>query len=328
MELVMLLHKILNLKDSDEIYLVEENYINQRDLPLTMHYLGILASEKDLLKDVKTIKVVDEFGEIIGIATYNPETPETPAFWSVFTNVVNIIANTNKNNKFLTLTNYIYDSVDPNNKKIFQTTRKEFWEGVIEYYSLLLVNRSFCERCTILKESYEMIYNRNRVNRIKELIKSLDSYLNNNILEICCGNGMSSIALHEIGYSPVTIDNDMCAICQGLEHKVLNPHKTIVMDATRLSYFFSEDNKFDCVVGFMLGTIYEFNKNIWITILQEAVKVVKEKGTLLFTVRKKEEIDFVKDTLENFGVKGDIIDNRDNDGIYDQWVYLGCNMTG
>jgi len=35
--------------------------------------------------------------------------------------------------------------------------------------------------------------------------------------------------------------------------------------------FFSE-NAFDTIVGFMLGTIYPFNKNIWEKMMTEAAK--------------------------------------------------------
>jgi len=61
---------------------------------------------------------------------------------------------------------------------------------------------------------------------------------------------------------------------QGLEHDALDPKRTIVLDATRLSEFFSE-NVFDTIVGFMLGTIYPFNKNIWEKMMTEAAKLLK-----------------------------------------------------
>jgi len=59
-----------------------------------------------------------------------------------------------------------------------------------------------------------------------------------NVLEICCGNGMATLSLEKRGILPLTTDNDRCQVCQGLEHGVLKPRRTIVMDATRLTDFF------------------------------------------------------------------------------------------
>jgi hypothetical protein len=72
----------------------------------------------------------------------------------------------------------------------------------------------------------------------------------------------------------------------------------------------------------MLGAIYEFNKTDWQKILSEAAAIVNE-GLFLLTVHKKEEIDFIDKTMNGFGIKGQIIDNRDDTSIYDQWVYIG-----
>jgi hypothetical protein len=76
----------------------------------------------------------------------------------------------------------------------------------------------------------------------------------------------------------------------------------------------------------MLGAIYEFNKADWQKILSEAAAIVNE-GLFLLTVHKKEEIDFIDKTMNSFGIKGQIIDNRDDTSIYDQWVYIGVKES-
>jgi hypothetical protein len=43
----------------------------------------------------------------------------------------------------------------------------------------------------------------------------------------------------------------------------------------------------------------------------------------LLTVHKKEEIDFIHKTMQDLGIKGQVVDNRDDTSIYDQWVYIG-----
>jgi hypothetical protein len=43
----------------------------------------------------------------------------------------------------------------------------------------------------------------------------------------------------------------------------------------------------------------------------------------VFTVHKEEEITILKEVMDEIGMSGLIIDNRDDAGMYDQWVYLG-----
>lgn len=165
-----------------------------------------------------------------------------------------------------------------------------------------------------------MVYIESRNERLKGI---LDKYkLKGKILEICCGNGMSTLPLHKMGYDPLSIDLDKCQICQGLEHNVLDPKRTIVLDATRLSEFFYE-NSFDTIAGFMLGTIYSFNRGIWEKMMAQAVKLLKPDGMILLTVNKKEEIEILQNALSRNGIRGQLIDNTDGKGIYDQWIYLG-----
>ena len=43
----------------------------------------------------------------------------------------------------------------------------------------------------------------------------------------------------------------------------------------------------------------------------------------MLTVNKREEIEILKSALERNGIKGKLVDNTDEKGIYDQWVYVG-----
>jgi SAM-dependent methyltransferase len=306
----MLIHDILGLSSQDNIYFVEESYAALKNNKLSLHYLGNI--QKDPQAKIDGIK--DEKGEIIGLVLFNPETEETPEFRAFFTNLVSSKPVQNESNR-------MFSNIAKNLKlnKLYKTTRREFNDAIIEYYSLSLVNRQLCENCHITKEPYEMVYIESRNSKLKTI---LDKYkLTGDILEICCGNGMSTLPLHEMGYNPLSIDYDKCQICQGLEHNVLDPKRTIVLDATRLSEFFL--NEFDTIVGFMLGTIYPFNKSTWEKMVVEAVEVLKTDGMLMLTVNKKEEIEILRDALEKNHITGEMIDNTDEKGIYDQWVYVG-----
>jgi SAM-dependent methyltransferase len=272
---------------------------------------------ENIRKDPETeiMGIKDEKDEIIGLILLNPETKDSPEFKAIFTNIVSTRPVPNQSS-------LVFSKVAQSLKlkKLYDTTSNEFTEAVIEYYSLALVNRRLCENCHINKEPYNMVYIEFR-NDI--LIGILEKYkLKGEILEICCGNGMSTLPLQKMGYRPLAIDYDRCQICQGLEHSVLDPKRTIVLDATRLSEFFPE-NSFDTIAGFMLGTIYPFNKNIWEKIMGEAAWILKPEGMIILTVNKKEEIEILKNALEKAHVSGILINNTDEKGIYDQWVYVG-----
>ena len=93
------------------------------------------------------------------------------------------------------------------------------------------------------------------------------------------------------------------------------------MDATTLSRNLDNET-FDTVIGFMIGTIYEFNKNLWFSIVGEAAKMLKPGGFLLLTMRAEHEAVWVSDYLKSKGVVGEIIDNIDELTNYDEWIYF------
>ncbi|MFA4936229.1 MAG: class I SAM-dependent methyltransferase [Candidatus Methanoperedens sp.] len=307
----MLIHDILELPADDNIYFVEESYASLKNNTLSLQYLENIRKDPQAL--ISGIK--DENNNIIGLVLFNPETDETEKFWAIFTNIVSSKPEPNESNR-----RFSSIAKDLKFNRFYNATATEFNNAIIEYYSIELVNRHLCENCHVSKEPYEMVYIESRNAKLEGL---LDKYkLQGELLEICCGNGMSTLPLHKMGYNPLAIDYDKCQICQGLEHDVLDPKRTIVLDATRLSLFFGE-NTFDTIVGFMLGTIYPFNKAIWERMMIEAVRVMKPGGMILLTVNKKEEMEILKVILEKNRISGELIDNTDEKGIYDQWVYVG-----
>lgn len=311
MKSYMLIHDILGLDKNDNIYFVEENYAALKYNTLTLKYLDNIR--KDTEARIDGIK--DENGNVIGLVLYNPETGESEPFLAIFTDIISSRQLLNKGSR-------IFSDITSDLKlqKFYNVEAQEFHNAIIEYFSLELVNRHLCENCHISKEPYDMVYIESRNDRLNGIIEKHD--LKGEMLEICCGNGMSTLPLRKMGYNPLAIDYDKCQICQGLEHNALDPRRTIVLDATRISEFFDE-NTFDTIVGFMLGTIYPFNKDIWEKMMTEAVKVLKTGGIILLTVNKKEEIEILKKALEINGICGEFIDNTDSKGIYDQWIYIG-----
>ncbi|HJH30384.1 MAG TPA: class I SAM-dependent methyltransferase [Methanosarcinaceae archaeon] len=312
----MILQDLLGIKD--EIYLVEPGYHSQKNIVTTISYL------KDIQKvagdySFRAIRITDGT-KTTGLAIFNERTEEVPVdFWSIF---LSSIASQSIE-EFESLADSILDFNPP--ERVVEVAGNVMNDALIEYYSILLVNRETCNECTMPLESYKRVYAPDRVSRLSELLKKLAQNgisIDGDVLEICCGNGMSTIALHELGIEPTTIEYEKCTVCQGLMHGVLDPKKTIVMDATMLSNFF-EHGRFDCVVGFMLGTIYEFNKEMWARMMFESAKVSKEGALMLFTVNSKSEMDILESALRMIGIEGEVMDNTDKLSIYDQWVFIG-----
>jgi hypothetical protein len=315
------LHHILDLDNNENLYLLEDSFIKLKNIPQSLGFMEQIA--RSGYKDGEIKIVLDEDKHIICLALNNPESKDYPSFWTVFTDIVSRSGiHSTAVKKFEAFAQSISDQNDAVIK--IETTSHELDTALREYLSYALVERQLCDECVRLGETYEMVYLNARINRLTEFLSILPDRFNisGRVLEICCGNGMATLSLNKLGIYPLTIDNDRCQICQGLEHGVLKPECTAVMDAKLLSDFFNE-NTFDTVIGFMLGTIYNFDKDIWIAMMNEALKVVKPGGTLLFTLNKKEEMDVLKEILDSLGVVGEVIDNTNASGTYDQWVYLG-----
>jgi len=307
----MLIHDILGLKANRNIYFVEDSYAALKNNNLSLQYLENIQKDPEANLE----EVLDENNNIIGIILLSPGNEESPDERAVFTNIVCPIQQPNDSSK-----RFSEIAGNLNFNKTYRTEIKKFMKAVVEYYSHALVNRELCDNCLSTKEPYKMVYIPSRNTRLKLIIEKYK--LKGEILEICCGNGMSTLPLHEMGYDPLAIDYDRCQVCQGLEHKVLYPERTLVLDATRLSEFFPEQS-FDTIVGFMLGTIYSFNREIWEKMISESVKLLKPGGTILITVNKREEMEILYSALNKAHITGKMIDNTDEKGIYDQWVYLG-----
>lgn len=313
----MFLQELLGI--DEEVYFVEESYLAQRTIERTLDYLNgfrRFAEERRM-----RLLRVREGEHTLGLLLFNSADEEVPVnFWSVFTGA---LAGTHPKKDFEALTDSLLTFNLP--EKEVEISSESWRDAVNEYYSLMLVNRNLCPGCAVISESYGNVFSENRVRRVAEIFNVLQKkgfYPEGRLLEVCCGNGMSTLALYRLGLNPLAVEINKCAVCQGLEQGVLNPQKTVVMDATALSRYFEPGN-FDAVMGFMLGLVYEFNKELWINIMREAVSVANGGALMLFTVSSKPEIEILAGALLRAGVKGEIVDNTDSQGTYDQWFFVG-----
>ena len=199
-----------------------------------------------------------------------------------------------------------------------------FAKAVREYLSISLVEGAICD-CMKEKEPLSFARNDERSRRIQRLVKRLAKEYGKDpkcidALEICCGNGMSTTPLRKTFNTVLSVDNDRCAVCNGLYHEILIPEETAIVDAMELSRYGL--GKYGAVTGFMLGAIYEFNKPVWRKIMEESIKMLNDDGFLLFTVSKEEEMDFIAESFASMGVEGDVVDNRHKESIYDSWAFV------
>ncbi|MGZ4907493.1 MAG: hypothetical protein ACXV5F_02395 [Halobacteriota archaeon] len=241
-------------------------------------------------------------------------------FWTLVTDIAR------QDSEFENRAANLFHQASCKNRQTYVVEADEFNQSVIALLSDLLVSGDACE-CAGGSRSYNLAYSPERQERIQLLFKTKVEPSFNltaaTILELGCGNGMATAALRELDYNIYAFDSDKCAVCEGLLHGALQKEKTLVLDGRYLSrYDFSQYYHFNCIVGFMLGAIYEFNKAEWETILLEAATILTD-GLFVFTVHKKEEADFVRSVMDGTGVKGELVDNRSDTSIYDQWVYVG-----
>ena len=313
----MLLQELLGI--NEDVYFVEESYLAQRTIERTLDYLKGVRRFAEARK-VRLLRVY-EGKYTLGLFLFNSADEEVPVdFWSVFTGA---LAGASSKKDFEAITDSLFTFNVP--EKEIEVSSETWRDAVNEYYSLMLVNRNFCQGCNVRPESYGCVFSENRVKKVAEIFDLLQKkgfYPEGRILEVCCGNGMSTLALYRLGLNPLAVEINKCTVCQGLEQGVLNPRRTVVMDATVLSRYF-EPGSFDAVMGFMLGLVYEFNKELWINIVREMASVANEGALMLFTVSSKPEAEILAGTLLRSGVKGEIVDNTDSEGTYDQWFFVG-----
>ena len=298
----MELNELLGIGD---FMLVEKSYADQKWLGRTLEYMAKVKGE-DV---VEAIRILDKQQELIGLAIRDKDLE----FLIIFTDV---IADSGKKEEFEALASMVKGA------KTKEVEKAEFHEGLVEFYSIGLVNRLFCDCNLNLKE--DSFYPRERIEVLKnvlgEFITENELSGNNKTLEIGCGDGGATIALHELGIYPLTVDINKCEICKGLEEEALEPKRSIILDCSLISSFF--DKEFDVVFGFMVGKLTHFEQLNWEKVLREVSNVLRSEGKVLFTVSSEEEAVIITDLL-NDDFEGEIKENKGSNGYFDQWLYVG-----
>jgi hypothetical protein len=196
----------------------------------------------------------------------------------------------------------LFESV---NGEIFQEDRA-VWAGAIrEYFSTELVAK--------VHPSIDDL-NPTRNGILKNLIGGIwGSGTGETCIDCCCGSGVGSAVLRDLGFAPLSYDNDESLLSRGITEKRLLPHETMWIDATIASRYIGPVPK---GVVIMAGEFNTFNQEMWESIIEELCSITQET---LITVGTEKEAGLVQE----WGSAMDrLVDVKENpvDPIYDRWV--------
>jgi len=136
----------------------------------------------------------------------------------------------------------------------------------------------------------------------------------------CCGSGVGSRVLRELGYSPLSYDNDPSLIARGLTMHRLLPEETMRLDATIVSEYIDPVPR---GIGVMMGEINSFSQEIWEQIVSELFAVT---GETLITVGTQKEAEIVRSWGE--ARKRNVsVQESPGDSFYDHWVCIAHKKT-
>lgn len=311
----MLLQKII--KTCEDVFLIEDSFDN---LEMNLKSLDYLDKLRYLPKGaIKSALIINNKQGTPVASAFKNKHPEGD-FWFILPYPVSPVMRKQTENMITEILNSgIVLSV-----KTRKVDEEAFNRAIREYLSISLAEGAFCD-CNKVKEPLSFVLNSERNTRILSLMSSLAKEHGYDLkgidaLEICCGNGMSTAAVRPLFKSVLSVDNDKCAVCNGLYYNILEPSNTMVADASGLSRIIRR--KYGAVIGFMLGAIYEFNKPLWREILKDSVRMLDKGGFLLITVNQREEMDFLVEAFHSMGIEGQVQDNRDETSIYDGWVFF------
>jgi hypothetical protein len=132
-------------------------------------------------------------------------------------------------------------------------------------------------------------------------------------IDCCCGSGVGSAVLRDLGFSPLSYDNDESLLSRGLTEKRLLPEETMWIDATIASRYIQPVPK---GIAIMAGEFNCFNQDMWERIIGELCSVTRE--TLITVGTEKEAL-----LVQEWGTAMDrSVSVKENpaDPLYDRWV--------
>ncbi|OPY31709.1 MAG: hypothetical protein A4E32_01311 [Methanomassiliicoccales archaeon PtaU1.Bin124] len=201
----------------------------------------------------------------------------------------------------------IIEAVGEMDLEVFQTDRTAFTGAIREYYSVLLAE-------TV--EPSPEDYNPERKDQVVSLLRQAfgkGKLKGRTCLDVGCGTGLGSAAIHELGMHAVSYDMDDGLLSRGLSAGRLFHHETMRIDATQASSYVEP---VDLGLVLMAGKVTEFNSFLWRHIIQQTLDLSKRS---LITLETEKEAKLVEPWCA--GRKVEVFEN-DRDRFYDRWVVL------
>src|SRR5665647_856823 len=132
-------------------------------------------------------------------------------------------------------------------------------------------------------------------------------------LDCCCGSGVGSAVLRDLGFSPLSYDNDDSLLSRGLIEKRLLPEETMWIDATIASRYIKPVPK---GIVIMAGEFNLVNQEMWERIISEVCSITRET---LITVGTEKEAHLIQEWGASMDRSVSVKANPTNP-IYDLWV--------
>jgi len=192
---------------------------------------------------------------------------------------------------------------------IYQEDR-QIWEAAVrEYYSLRIAAR--------VTPALEDL-NPARRAMVQSLLEETWGPGNGQTcLDFCCGSGLGSVVMRDLGYRVLACDIDLGLLSLGFSTGRLIPRETMCIDATLARHYIAPVG---AGLGLMFGEINDFNAETWEVLTRELVLLTKR---CLITVGKEEEAGRITAWAEQCDCGVEVSENT-RDPIYDRWV---CRIT-
>ncbi len=199
----------------------------------------------------------------------------------------------------------LIDAFEQVNGEIYQEDRAVWAAAVREYFSLLLA-----------KEVPPAMEDLNPVRKgiLTDVIEGVwGKGSGETCIDCGCGSGVGSLVLRELGFTPLSYDNDPTLLTLGFEKGRLLPEETMCLDATQVSRYIDTVPK---GIGIMMGEINTFSADMWHRIAAGLFAVSRET---LITVGTEPETHLIKEWGEEAGRTVEVRESP-GDAFYDHWV--------
>ena len=156
-----------------------------------------------------------------------------------------------------------------------------------------------------------------RIEKVRSLLKEkFGDHLSGTCIDACCGSGIGTAIMRELGCSTLAYDNDDELLSLGFSSGRLKPDEAVCIDG-RIASAYLPDAEYG--IGIMFGQMYSYTKEIWQPIVEELAGITKKT---LITVATEEEAHWVCEWAAGVGHPLTISENT-RDEIYDRWVCFG-----